>query len=805
MRIIDIIRLLRKHVVLLAVIPVLLASLVVFMTRKPHYVFTSQTTLYTGLATGLTVEMDKTFNFAATNAAFDNLMNIIKSRETMQEVSIRLLSQHLMLEKPDPKFISYNSFSELKSITPAYIYKLIEKSDTTSDQHDPSNIFPASLNRAAFEQTVKNLTELMNSSDTNFVYRLFNNIHPHYSFSALSSVKVQRMFSSDLLKLDFQSDDPGICQQTLAMINTVCIKNYKLIKENRSDAVVKYFENQLKKASVKLNNAEDKLLQFNMDNNIINYYEQSKAVAMVKEELDKSYNTKKVEIAGLEASIKRLEEKLDVQQQIQLKSSVLVEKKNLLGELSYQIASAESKETITDKTIQQLTDLKYKSELLKEEIRKEVNDLYAYGNSVEGIPLNDLLSDWLNKVIAAEDAKASLKVMADNYKEFLKQYGIYAPAGANLKRIEREISVSENEFLEILHGLNLANLKLQDNEFSSNIKAVDPPYFPLSPIPTKRKVLVLAAFMVGFMMVLTTILAMEYLDNTLKNPAKATRLLNLPFLGVIPKILLKPQTSNLSFVINRMQEFAVQNIERRLKTGDFKKTTLSLLIFSTMKMEGKTVVATGISAKLCKMGKNVLYLNYYGSSLNRFDSDYENRTDDRVDNENGNRKKHRPFPLLKRLLGYPDPRIDYNSPFLDSPENTLDNGHYLRFNISDSFYESKSYTEILEQNNLKVPFNPDYVIIEIPPLLHYPYPTGLFSNIDLPILVCRSNRNWSDADQTLTDAVMQISGQKINFILNGVELVAVESIMGELPKERSRFRQKMKNVFRFQFFSQNHI
>ena len=55
--------------------------------------------------------------------------------------------------------------------------------------------------------------------------------------------------------------------------------------------------------------------------------------------------------------------------------------------------------------------------------------------------------------------------------------------GANLKRIEREISVSEQEFLEILHGLNLAKLKMQDNELSSNIKPVDQPFYPLNPIP----------------------------------------------------------------------------------------------------------------------------------------------------------------------------------------------------------------------------------------------------------------------------------------------------------------------------------
>jgi hypothetical protein len=47
--------------------------------------------------------------------------------------------------------------------------------------------------------------------------------------------------------MSYTVDDPGICQQTLEIYNAICIKNYKNIKENRSDAVVKYFEDSLPK------------------------------------------------------------------------------------------------------------------------------------------------------------------------------------------------------------------------------------------------------------------------------------------------------------------------------------------------------------------------------------------------------------------------------------------------------------------------------------------------------------------------------------------------------------------------------
>jgi hypothetical protein len=47
--------------------------------------------------------MDKTFNYQATNTAFDNLINIIESE--IRRVAIRLLAQH-NVEEANPKYIS---------------------------------------------------------------------------------------------------------------------------------------------------------------------------------------------------------------------------------------------------------------------------------------------------------------------------------------------------------------------------------------------------------------------------------------------------------------------------------------------------------------------------------------------------------------------------------------------------------------------------------------------------------------------------------------------------------------------------
>ncbi|MFT6731331.1 MAG: succinoglycan biosynthesis transport protein ExoP [Glaciecola sp.] len=778
MTIIDFVRLILKHLILLIVVPLLLACMVILLTMNPTFKYSSQTTLYTGLASGSSIEMDKTFNYQATNTAFDNLINIIESRETQEEVAIRLLAMHIMLPEANPKYISKPLYDELINKIPADLYKYVEKGKNLSAGSEEvieydNTLFPPEINRNNYEKTVRNLTLLMKSSNNNFVYELLNyGEDKHYSLKAISTVDAARISNSDLMKLTYTTDDPGICQQTLAIYNQVCTNNYKFIKENRSDDVVKYFQGELEKARQKLNKAEDKLLEFNKGANIINYYEQSKAVAVVKEEMEVLFRAKKAELAGIQAATKRLEEKLKIQDAIQEQSDKVLEKKKQLGNLTFKIAITQSE--IGSKNNKEvaikLVELKKQTENLTNDIKKSVDKLYSYQNTLDGLPVSKVLPDWMNNVVATENLKATIKTMDSQGNDFQEKYAKYAPAGATMKRIEREISVAEQGYLEILHGLNLAKLKLQDSEMSSNIKSIDEPFFPLSPNPTKRTILIIAAGILGGILTLAIIFVMEYFDNTLKNSAKASKIIGVPALGMMPKMILDPGNINLPFIQQRLIEIITQNIIQYVRSNPSDKLVKSIIVFSTQKMEGKTVLASNIAKTLKQEGKKVLILNY--------------------DNKQKPVVQQRKLPVITKLLGYSDPRIDLNNPFLDDVASYLDNTEYYSYKIDSLYYESTSYLDILKQNNITLDYNPDYVIIELPALIYNNYPSNLMTQADLRILVCRSNRVWSEADQSATSNLLETSASNIKVIVNGVTLNEVEAILGDLPKKDTDFGKK---------------
>ncbi|PXY39191.1 hypothetical protein DMB65_19185 [Flavobacterium cheongpyeongense] len=794
MKIIDFVRLILRHLLLLLLVPVVLASMVIFLTKNPTFEFSSQTVLYTGIATGSSIEMDKTFNYQASNAAFDNLINIINSRETQEEVAVRLLAQHLMLPKANPRYISKTFYDQLKNKVPAHLYKYVvhenrpvpasmEISDTDKA------LFPPEINRADYEKTVQNLMALMKSSNTNYVYELLNyGKDDHYSLKAIATVTAMRISNSDLIKLSYTVNDPGICQQTLAIYNRVCIVNYKHVKENRSDAVVKYFEGQLENARQKLAAAEDILLEFNKSSNIINYYEQSKAVAVVKEDMDVDYNKKIADLAGIEASTKRLEEKLKIQEAIQQKTAAILDKKKQIGDLNYKIAliKARFESNNNEEDLAKITELNKKADTLSNDIERNVAELYSYQNSIDGLPVSKILPEWMDNVVEAENIKAKIKTINGQNKDFQVKYANYAPAGATIKRIEREISVSEQGYLEILHGLNLAKLKLQDSELTSNLKAIDPPFYPLSPNPTKRTLLIIAAAILGGLITLAIIFVMEYFDDTLKNAKIASKKLGMNSLGMMPKLVLDPGSINLSYIQKRLIEIITQNVLQYFGAHHSDKKTKTIIVFSTQKQEGKTVIAGNIAKTLKNEGKKIVMLTYEGTKTPV-------------------KKRHLKFSGLNKFLGYTDPRIDYDNPFLAAVSTYLDASEYYTYAINNDFYNAQNFTDILNQNNIALNYTPDFVIIELPALIDYIYPIELINQADLNILVCRSNRVWSDADQSAIKNVVAASESKINFIINGVAINEVEAVLGELPKKRSLLRRKLKAMFKFQFFSKNQI
>ena len=719
---------------MLLIVPIILAGLVFLLTKNQAKKYTSNTTIYTGIASGYSIdsESNSRIDYFGVNNAFDNLINIINSRSTLEDVSITLFAKCMMLEKADPYYISEESFRELQSIVPSDVKLLID--------------------RSSLENSVKKLKELMNKDANNFVYELVNLNHPFFSVDAISSIRASRISSSDMVKISYESTDPGICRATLEILSSAIILNYSGIKVNQTDAVVSYFEDQLNKSNNRLKAAEDNLLKFNQENKIINYYEQTKSISGQKTDLELRLQNEIMAQKGAESVIKNLEEKLTNTQKIILKNEEITSKRNELSKITSDIAFREIFADSLNSKAENLQALRAKARKITDELNALVQSVFLYKNEKGGLTSDQILADWLSSTVVYEESKARVLVMELRIKDFQKEYDTFAPLGAILKRIEREINVAEQEYLSLLHGLSLAKLKQQDLQLSSNIKPIDPPYFPITPEPSKRKILILIAGMFGFGIVAFTVILMEYFDANIKTPRRIEKQTGLKVAIAYPVHKIIKEIPNLGFVETRAIDWLAQKVKQKAEENPDQPVPHHILLFSTLAEEGKTTLGTALSQKLSTYGKQVFYLNYSTAI------------------EKGDRNL-----ALKNIR---------------SDEKFTETADYLK----DSGINESEIAKL------------DFVIIEIPDLLRNSFPTKLLKLFDQAYLVCRANREWTEADQNSL-ALLQKSLIKTTpeIILNGVDISVMEAFVGEIPKKRSAIRILLKKLIRFQFHSKSKI
>ena len=729
MNFIQFIRIILDHRFLIVGVGVIMALTIYYSTRNEVKEYSSSAVVYTGLATGYNIESGRKqrFDLFGTRVAFDNFINIIKSNDTRQEVVLKLLARHLVYDAQDS--IDYNHLRKL--FPDSTRYKLLD-------------IF-------SVENTKQNLYRYMNLSDTNKVYTLLRGKHRFYSLDKISSIKVQRVQSSDLLEISYTCEHPRICQETIEILIDVFRQKYHSVQSNRTSSVIKYFEERVIQATKRLNNAEKSLLEFRTNNKIINYYEQTKSIAVEKENLDHEYQVETMELASSQAALDHLENTLSKKINLGLQSKIIVDKRKKLHKVSSNIATLE----IEDPNTPELLKLKKELAILKLELKSEVDKLYKAGRSVSGVPVASLLKEWLNNAIAVEERNARVKIILETRENFSEKYNTFAPLGSELKRIEREIEIAESEYMNFLKSWNDSKLRQQniDMQSSSNsIKILDAPFYPLKAKASKRMFLVVAGLMAGMIFTLAILIFLEFIDNSINNLERVTELTGLVALGAFPNLKKQKKDIDYPYIINRVVEIMMQKIKlTALSFIKEKKEAYLIIITSTRREEGCHFLSDLFAQKLTNAGNNILFLSPEHDKINK------------------NEVKESYFKMY--------------------------------YEIKNNFFNINTIDELLgkEKNIFLSAY--DYIFFNLPSLLYNEFPTSLVKNSQMSLLICDASRVWNKADTQALNLYTKTLDYKPLVVLNGIRIELLEDIVGEIPRKRSWFRRNFKRLISGNFSS----
>ncbi len=807
------IRLFKRNIILLIGVPFLLSVAVYHFTRTKGKTYQSEEVIYTGITTGYSIEStsQRPANFFTNSAQYDNLINLLRSRETEVETSLMLFAQDLSLKHYNPQYISNKNFDRLQEMIPKRIKDLVvvnnksgverEKAGqirnqvakgraalTGHDQPGYSNssnsgpgkndsgadssnnnftshpvlpgdgskgifiknpIVPPGINSSDFQKTINNIRRYYASSDTNYIYGLLHyGQSKHYSIKYINKIQILRISNSDLVRLTFTSNDPGICQQTLRIITKVFMEDYKSLRVSETGRVVQYFQHQVDSSKRRLSDAEDRLLHFNEKNNIINYNEQSKAIALQRGVLNTYFQEQQIRLSGASLTLQKLETKMTSRDSIYLKSDIINQKKKQLADISEKIIVNKLAQNYNNEVAARLKVLTKQQQKLRNNIKLYVDQLYLYGHSTQGLPLKSLMEAWLKNTIVYTEAKAALVVLARRKLNFIRTYQKMAPLGAMLTRIQREITISEQTYLELLKSLNTAKMNQQNLEMSSKMKVVDPPFFPITPNSSRAKYIVIASGMAGFIIVMLIIIILDYYDTSIRSPSRVIEQTGFSLAGAYPYLSSKHLANELSKISSRLIDMIIQKIKLNLnKAKPQPEKPYLALIFSTQDEVGKSLLSKKIINRMRSMGDKVLFLNY------------------KVENTY-------------------DEEEDFNYIF-----------HYT---VKNNFIDVKNLQELVDSRYLRkdnVPY--DYIFLEIPSIVHHTYPIKLLSEIDLALFILKSSSSYSRADKTAIKSFLEAASNEPLVILNEVELFNLDELLSDIPKSRAGWRNKLKAMFSY--------
>lgn len=413
--------------------------------------------------------------------------------------------------------------------------------------------------------------------------------------SILSVTPIQ---NSSKVLLSVETSDPQL-SMNLANYYAESYKEYNIKKKT----------NHLKKSLVwlqeRVNEADERVIDAEL--NLFEFKKQNKVL------LTSSEDTRNVTIQklySLEEQYNKIRlERIDAEQDYLFFKNI----KDL------EIVSDQLKDTSYSNLKLTLIGKKNELEVLNEKYKEENPKIISLKSQIENIEqqLKQTLENYRKqvenkyKLIQAKE-KELLKLKEDVIQEALK-----IEQNELKYKQDKRTATTETEVHKILFTeLKKSNLKLLLQ--SNNVEILDYAKKPTTPIRPQLKVNLAIGLFLGFILSFIFILLLLFLDKTVKTREEIEENLGLPFLGYLLKDI-KVEKENVSYKelysINAPRSNFAENCRSITTNMDFINTSeketkvKSYLVTSPGPVEGKTTIASNLSATISEQGLKTVIID----------------------------------------------------------------------------------------------------------------------------------------------------------------------------------------------------
>ncbi|HET9913022.1 MAG TPA: polysaccharide biosynthesis tyrosine autokinase [Anaerolineales bacterium] len=203
------------------------------------------------------------------------------------------------------------------------------------------------------------------------------------------------------------------------------------------------------------------------------------------------------------------------------------------------------------------------------------------------------------------------------YQQIYSNLVVLGNPGANVSndspmvaRLQSTLELYQQIYLNLINSRESIRLaRLQNTPNVVQIEAAAVPTSPIRPQPVQNALL---AGAVGLMLAAGIVFLVEYLDDTIRTPEDAERLLGLPLIGYVAEMQSKGK-GDAEVYVSRQPRSPVSESFRSLRTNlefsSVDKPLRTILITGAEAGDGKTTIAANLAAIVAQGGKRVLLLD----------------------------------------------------------------------------------------------------------------------------------------------------------------------------------------------------
>jgi exopolysaccharide transport family protein len=329
----------------------------------------------------------------------------------------------------------------------------------------------------------------------------------------LNHLDVAPVRQARLVNINFESKDPELAARVINAHAKQFIDQNLQFKVDATEAASDFLEQNLVTLKQKLEKAEDQLQQYSQKNQIL-FTEEGKNTATEKlRQLQEAY-TKAQEERFQKESYYRLVEDNHTDDLPQITDN------KLITDLTSKMADLQRQESELAVTFRP-------DYPLRQRIVGQIGQLHSTIDSEKGRVIAVIRSEYAaaqdrERLLAAELEKQRGAVNKIN--EDIIQYNIYKGDADSVRQLYDGLQKRLKE-ASVSAGLTASNIRIVDR--------AEVPEFPIRP---RKTVNIALGLLLGLSLGIGLAFFQEYLDNSIKAPEDVNRFLNLPTLGMVPRL-----------------------------------------------------------------------------------------------------------------------------------------------------------------------------------------------------------------------------------------------------------------------------